>query len=100
MKKIFCLVMICLMSTSVAFSAISNSEMYEATYMKNQGYSKETIRLANDQVFSPHKDKFADSKKTHFKKMWDKLNYLFDPAHDSGEFGNKDIDFTNRWDEN
>ena len=99
MKKILSLLTLLAITTTAGICAVSTSEMMDTTYMKNQGYSDETIRLVNDQIFSPHKDKFAKEDKSPFRKAWDKLNYYIDPAHDNGMFGRQNIEFTNRWDE-
>ena len=99
MKKILSFFTILVLSVMPSIAAISNTEMMNETYMRNQGYSPEAIRLVREQVYSPHKDKFESEDKSFFKKAWDKLNYYVDPAHDNGEFGRNTIEYTNRWDD-
>lgn len=95
MKRIFCLLLISIISTTVGFCAISNRDLINPTYMKNQGYSKETTRIVGEQVFSPKKDKFAH--KNNARKFWNQFNNYFDPAHDDGRFGYHDINPSNSW---
>ncbi len=97
MKKVLGLFLLMAISTSIGQCAISVKDMTDTTYMKNQGYSKETIRLAKDQSFKPKTDKFKN--KNIAGRDWQKFNSYIDPAYDDGDFGYHDIQFKNRWDE-
>ena len=82
-----------------AFSAITNRDMTNATYLKNQNYSDETVRLIKMQDYTPDqdKDKNSDVKKPN---PWRTFNSYIDPAYDNGQFGRKNINFSNRADDN
>lgn len=95
MKRILCLLLMSIISTTYGFCAISSRDMINSTYMKNQGYSKETVRIVDEQAFSPKKDKFAN--KNIAGKFWSQFNAYFDPAYDDGRFGYHDIKFKNSW---
>ncbi len=95
MKRIFCLLSIIILSSSTAFSAVLNTDMTNAVYMKNQGYSQESIRIINAQIYSPYRDKETNTGKR--STFWRKVNAYIDPAYDDRAFGTKDYDFTNRW---
>lgn len=86
-----------LVSTSAGICAMSNGEMTNETYMKNQGYSDETIRLINLQIYKPFEEQ--EKQGTPIGRAWRKINAFLDPGYDNGQFGQQNIDFTNRWDE-
>ena len=98
MKKILTFVIMLLVSTSAGMCAMSNGEMTDAVYMKNQGYSDETVRLINMQIYDTHKEKEIDNGNP-IGRAWRKFNAFIDPAYDDGQFGRKNTEFINRWDE-
>ncbi len=100
MKNIICLGLMILLSQGLAFSYINSLDMTDETYMRNQDYSSETIRLINMQKYTPtvNRDEKNTVGKT-CKSVWQKINAYYDPAFDNGTFGNNNIPFTNRWDE-
>ena len=97
MKKILTLTLMLLISASAGMCSISNKEMTNETYMKNQGYSDETIRLINMQIYEPFGEK--EKQGTPIGRAWRKINAFIDPAYDDGKFGQQNIEFTNRWNE-
>jgi len=96
MKRFICLLVLAAASVSAGMCAISTKDMTNSTYMNNQGYSKETIRIVNNQIYKP---KAAREEENLAYKFWQKFNSYIDPAYDNGQFGYSEIQFKNKWDE-
>ena len=96
MKRFICLLVLTAVSASAGMCALSTKDMTNSIYMKNQGYSSETIRIVNDQIYKPKVEKAENNKGYVFLQ---KLYAYIDPAHGNGQFGHDEIRFKNCWDD-
>ena len=96
MKRFICLAVLAAVSASAGICAISTKDMTNSTYMDNQGYSEETIRLVNDHIYKPKETRDEESRVYNF---WKRLYSYYDPAQDNGQFGHNKIRFNNNWDD-
>lgn len=96
MKRFICLLVLTVVSASAGMCAISSRDMTNSVYLENQGYSSETIRIVNDQMFKPKSPKLDENRWSSF---WQRLYAYIDPAHEDGMFGRHEIRFKNCWDD-
>ncbi len=73
--------------TLPCFAVIDNERLLSEDYLRNQGYSPETVRMINIKRIDPYADYSVPEEKvtplTYMKKFW---QYM-DPALDNERFG-------------
>lgn len=90
MNKVFCLIFVLCFSVSGVNATVSNDQLMSETFLKNQNYSNEVVRLVKMQKYGATEEK--EVKKASF---WKKLNAYLDPAADDSNFGMRDIKYSN-----
>jgi len=85
----------------------ANAEVYETTTVDDigkQGYSQSMLRTV-DTTLKNHQSHQGNYKKVYNKKSginfigkaYTRIKIYFDPAQDDGNFGEREVNFTNNW---
>jgi len=98
MKRISCIAVLMIFTMAAGFCEISNDMVMSKTFLKNQGFSDEMIRVINLQKYDAYTARDT-GKLTGGQRMWQKIYAYIDPGYDNGNFGDKNIIFKNTWDE-
>ncbi len=97
MKKLIIstLVLSFMISGMEAFSAMTTDHMTSEEYLRNSGYSPETVRIINlrkKDPYQPVRVKEPDTGKTRMVNWVKKFYQYMDPATDNQRFGEGIID--------
>lgn len=99
MKKILTLLGVMVLSAGASFAAIEENKTSDIEILRSQGYSESALRIvdtvkANNQgPTGKYKRYFIRKKDTPYTVI---KNYV-DPIQDDGDFGVRQINYTNTW---
>lgn len=96
MKKIFSLLLLGIIFTPILITnaAVDVDYMTSETYLRNNGYSPEIVRLVNEKKKDPYTPEMPRYKgfAGFFKRIGDFIAgcyYYIDPSADNGKFGSR-----------